>query len=149
MRITLVTLGKFKSAECEALFARYLKLAGQFADVRHAALSTSAKKDGDAALAAFLSKAGPRAFVTLLDERGKRFTSRRFAAEVGRIRDASYEWVVAVGGDRGYGEEPRKRAKLLWSLSELTLAHELAAAVAAEQIFRALSILENHPYHRD
>ena len=146
MKISVVTVGKFKSAELSALTASYLKLAGKFASIEQIEL----REPQDDALARLLEKRGSRVFLTLLDERGKLFTSLDLAKRVDKIKDGSHsEWLIAVGGAHGYDAELKKRAQLLWSLSPLTMAHELATAVAAEQLFRALSILHNHPYHNE
>ncbi len=55
---------------------------------------------------------------------------------------------LLVGGPEGLSQECLERADVLWSLSALTLAHPVVRIVLAEQLFRAWSILENHPYHR-
>jgi 23S rRNA (pseudouridine1915-N3)-methyltransferase len=55
---------------------------------------------------------------------------------------------LLVGGPDGLSEACRKRADQSWSLSKLTLPHPLVRIVLAEQIYRAWSILKNHPYHR-
>lgn len=154
MKIVFVTVGKFKSPECEALAARYLKLASKFATIERIELQlargASEERAQDAALERLLEKRGARAQLTVLDERGKSFTSRELATRVEKIKDGSHsEWIIAVGGAHGYGDELAARAQLRWSLSPLTLPHELAAAVAAEQVFRALAILNKHPYHND
>jgi 23S rRNA (pseudouridine1915-N3)-methyltransferase len=54
-----------------------------------------------------------------------------------------------VGGAEGLAESVKKSADLTWSLSPLTLPHGLARVVLAEQLYRAVSILHNHPYHRE
>ncbi|MBI3556478.1 MAG: 23S rRNA (pseudouridine(1915)-N(3))-methyltransferase RlmH [Deltaproteobacteria bacterium] len=156
MKICLATIGQFKSQEYERLAANYVKLAGKFAGVEAELLHLPVPKGvpehetQNEALTRLLEKRGARAFLTLLDERGKSFTSREFAKRVEKIKDGSHsEWIIAVGGAHGYDDTLKTRAQLLWSLSPLTFPHELAAAVAAEQVFRALSILSNHPYHND
>lgn len=155
LKITLVTIGRFKSQECKHLVDHYVKLSGKFAAVEVQELApskgVSERQAQDQALLKWLEKRGPRVHLTVLDERGKTFTSREFATRVvEKIKDGSFtEWVIAVGGAHGYGDEVRARAQLLLSLSSLTFAHEIALVVCAEQIFRALSILNNHPYHND
>lgn len=92
--------------------------------------------------------------LVLLDERGRQIGSEDFAAWLGRERDQGHPWIVfAVGpadgwtrtqpGDRGSGSRP-----MLLSLGPMTLPHELARVVICEQIYRALTILKGHPYHR-
>lgn len=154
MKICLVTVGSFKSEEFGELVSHYLKLAGKFASIEHAELKLARGVPEDeaqnVALEKFLEKRGSRAYLTVLDERGTQFTSRELAARVEKIKDGSFsEWIIAVGGAHGYGDRLRSRAQLLLSLSKLTMAHELATTVLAEQLFRALSILNRHPYHND
>ena len=89
-------------------------------------------------------------FRILLDERGKQFTSRGFAAEIQKLENRSISrCALLVGGADGWDEETRREAGLLWSLGELTLQHELALVVALEQIYRACTIRAGMPYHRD
>lgn len=152
MRIVFFSPGKIKSQELQALLQNYIKLVSRFHECELVELDAS-KKPGalaDESLEKFLSQRGSRVYLTLLDERGKTFTSRDFADKVQKIKDSSpADWVIALGNDRGYSPEMQKKAQFLWSLSPLTFAHELAITLAAEQVFRAFSILSNHPYHRD
>ena len=87
--------------------------------------------------------------VVLLDERGKAMASEDFAQWLGRERDEGRQLIVfAIGPADGWSAASRKRAALLLSLGPMTMAHELARVVLAEQIYRALTILAGHPYHR-
>ncbi len=88
--------------------------------------------------------------VVLLDERGKMFSSEEFAGWVGRQRDGGTQNLVfGVGPADGWSEATRERAGLLLSLGKMTLPHELARVVLAEQVYRGFSILAGHPYHRE
>jgi 23S rRNA (pseudouridine1915-N3)-methyltransferase len=87
--------------------------------------------------------------VLLLDERGKQKSSEAFAEWLGRERDQGRQLIVfAVGPGDGWSPDSRKRASETLSLGPMTLAHELARVVLCEQIYRALTILAGHPYHR-
>jgi 23S rRNA (pseudouridine1915-N3)-methyltransferase len=84
----------------------------------------------------------------LLDSRGKQLTSEEFAGHIGRLRDSGTQsLILAIGPADGWTDAARARASLIFSLGRITLPHELARAVLAEQIYRALTILANHPYH--
>jgi 23S rRNA (pseudouridine1915-N3)-methyltransferase len=84
----------------------------------------------------------------LLDSRGKQLTSEAFAEHLGRLRDSGTQsLILAIGPHDGWSDAARSRASLIISLGAITLPHELARAVLAEQIYRALTILANHPYH--
>lgn len=88
------------------------------------------------------------AHAVLLDSRGKQMTSESFATWMGERRDQGTQHVVfAIGPADGWSEEARKRAQLLLSLGQMTMAHTLARVVLAEQIYRAFTILHGHPYH--
>jgi 23S rRNA (pseudouridine1915-N3)-methyltransferase len=89
-------------------------------------------------------------FRLIIDERGKRFSSRTFAEEIKKIEgNPRKTCALLVGGADGLSERVRERADLLWSVSALTLQHELALVVALEQIYRAHTILTGIPYHRE
>lgn len=83
-----------------------------------------------------------------LDERGDTATSEQFAARLGRLREHASTVHICIGGADGLHEEVLQRAGACWSLSALTLPHLLVQVLLAEQLYRAWSILERHPYHR-
>lgn len=84
----------------------------------------------------------------LFDERGKMHTSRDWAAHLRELRgDAQLDFVI--GGADGVSDRVRQAAKQCWSLSPLTLPHQLARAMVLEQLYRAFTILQGHPYHRE
>ena len=89
------------------------------------------------------------ATVLALDERGRSFTTQGLAVMLaGWMQDGAHPAFV-IGGADGLSDAVRERADKLLSLSALTLPHALARVVLAEQLYRAWSILANHPYHRD
>lgn len=84
----------------------------------------------------------------LLDSRGRSFTSEQFAATLCGLRDSGTQDVLlAIGPADGWSASARGGADLLLSLGPMTLPHELALVVLAEQTYRALTILAGHPYH--
>jgi 23S rRNA (pseudouridine1915-N3)-methyltransferase len=88
----------------------------------------------------------------LLDERGRQMSSGALAEWLRARRDEGAQQVVfAVGPADGWSEEARAKGKRrggLLSLGPMTLAHQLARLVMAEQLYRACTILTGHPYHR-
>ena len=84
-----------------------------------------------------------------LDERGALLSTMDLARRVARWREAARYVAFIVGGADGLAESVKKATLLLWSLSPLTLPHGLARVALAEQLYRAVSILHNHPYHRE
>lgn len=90
----------------------------------------------------------PSARKILLDPAGRQLDSAGFAALVRESEMAGRDLVFAVGGHDGFPAEWRERADLLVSLGTITLPHELARVVLAEQIYRAFTMLRGHPYPR-
>lgn len=85
----------------------------------------------------------------LLDEKGDTLSSAGLAELLGRWRDDGMrEARFMIGGADGFDEADRAGADLLLSFGSATWPHLLARAMLAEQLFRATSILANHPYHR-
>lgn len=150
MKIRIAAIGSKPRAAFDELTLVYVD--------RIAALLPGAKSGIDAplyrtedALASALDRERARTapLVVLLDERGKQMSSEAFAAWLGRERDAGRQLIVfAIGPADGWSVE-RPRADLLLSLGSMTLPHELARVVLCEQVYRALTILGGHPYHRE
>lgn len=89
------------------------------------------------------------AALILLDECGKSLTSEAFADCLETIRDqGKKQLIVAIGGPDGHDPELRKRADLVLALGTLTWPHQIARILVAEQLYRAMTILSGHPYHR-
>ena len=98
----------------------------------------------------FLPDAPPNAVTIVLDELGKSLSSMEFARVLEGWRDnGRREARFLIGAADGHEDELRGKADLLFSFGPATWPHMLARAMLAEQLFRATSILANHPYHRD
>lgn len=86
----------------------------------------------------------------VLDERGKKLTTRDFESEVQTWQNDAVKSVsFLIGGADGHTKEVRDSADRIWSLSGFTLQHELALVVLLEQIYRVHTLLKGEPYHRD
>ena len=87
--------------------------------------------------------------VVALDEVGQQWSTMQLANWLDEQRNRSVNSIsFLVGGPDGHGRFVRERADRLWSLSQLTLPHEMARLLLFEQLYRAASILNGHPYHR-
>jgi len=141
MRIRLVMVGKTRREEARALVEEYVGRIRRYTEIE-----VSELRDGTA-LALRKMKLEPSATVVLLDAAGKQFTSQQFARWLGDLRDRGTRELVFLCGDaEGFSEELRASAKQKISLSTLTMPHEFARVVLAEQIYRAFAILAGHPY---
>ena len=95
-----------------------------------------------------LSRAGSFALV-VFDERGRSLSSEAFAERVAAWRDAGCPGLACViGGPDGLDRRVRDRADLVLSFGALTMPHQIVRALVVEQLYRALTILAGHPYHR-
>jgi 23S rRNA (pseudouridine1915-N3)-methyltransferase len=83
-----------------------------------------------------------------LDERGQALTTEGLSKQVERWRQQGADVAFLIGGADGLDPDIRRSARLMLSLSTMTLPHQLVRVILAEQLFRAASLLHNHPYHR-
>lgn len=118
---------------------------------RMARMELIAVKDGAAvAVEERLLAASEGTLRVLMDERGKSLRSMEVAKWIQQHEVAGTKKVsLIVGGAEGHSDRMRKMADAMWSLSAMTLQHELALVVLLEQIYRAYSINRGEPYHRE
>lgn len=141
MKIRLVMLGKTRRPEVRALVEDYVGRIGHYAEI-----DINELRDESAASLKKL-KIDPAAVVVLLDASGEQFTSQTFARWLGDLRNRGVrELCFYCGAAGGFPAElPRGKTQRV-SLSTLTMPHEFARVVLAEQIYRAFAILAGHPY---
>ena len=101
--------------------------------------------DEGAAVLAALSK---DVHAVALDGRGKPWSSEQLRAELAHWRMSGRDLAILVGGPDGHADEVLARADQRWSLGSMTLPHMLVRLIVAEQLYRAVSMLDGHPYHR-
>jgi 23S rRNA (pseudouridine1915-N3)-methyltransferase len=90
----------------------------------------------------------PQDFLVVLDERGTQFSTTDLADQLTRWELSGRSLVFAIGGADGWDASIRSRADQTWSLSKLVFPHPLARVLVIEQLYRADSIRQGHPYHR-
>ncbi len=90
-----------------------------------------------------------RALKVVLDERGKLCTTADIARRIERWKQDGHDVAFVIGGADGTAHELQQESDLLLSLSPLTLPHGLCRILLAEQLYRAVSLLAGHPYHRE
>jgi len=143
VKLRIAWIGKTKAAAVATLTAEYLKRAARYSPCEGTEYSN------EAALLRSLDKGGrtPPFFVAL-DSRGKQLSSEELAALLRQHQErGTQEMVFAIGPADGWSPEALWRAQLKLSMGKMTLPHELARVVLAEQVYRALTILAGHPYH--
>ena len=139
MKLRLLMLGKTRRPEMQALLDDYLRRVRRFSPVetvelKHASALERLKRE-------------PASVWVLLDPAGRQFKSEPFARWLAELRDSGVREVNFLCGDaEGFPAAWRERARERLSLGPLTLSHELARVVLAEQLYRAFAILAGHPY---
>ena len=87
--------------------------------------------------------------IIALDEKGKSLNSQNLANQLQTWNDENQHISLIIGGADGLSDDIKKKANQLWSLSAMTLPHGLVRVMVVEQLYRAWSITQNHPYHRE
>lgn len=155
MRIQLLAVGSKMPAWVEAGFEEYRKRMPPECELvlREIPLSKRGKsidvaraieREGEQ----MLSHIASDAHVVALEVDGKNWSTEQLAQQLARWQMQSRGVALLVGGPEGLAQCARARAVERWSLSPLTLPHPLVRIVIAEQLYRAWSINNNHPYHR-
>lgn len=139
MRVYLYFIGKPRDAHLNAFAGEFIKRASRYAACEMREIHPQ-RFDWTGRHAAALK--------VLLDPAGKPMDSGAFTQLIAKLEREGRDLVLLVGGAEGHSPEARARADLLLSLSPMTFPHELARAMAAEQIYRAFTTLRGHPYPR-
>lgn len=159
MRVTLAAVGRTRDEPEAALFERYWERATAlgpklgFASFATIIIETSRRASASERMAeeaaAFKRRLPPASALIALDQHGRTFTSEAFAAQLAGLRDAgTASLAFVIGGPDGLLPEFRDSARSQLAFGPQTWPHLLVRAMLAEQIYRGLSILAGHPYHR-
>lgn len=158
MRVAIVAVGRLKAGPERDLVARYVgRIAGTGRAVGIAGLDISEIDESRARRAedrraeegrTILTRCPDVADLVALDERGRDLTSEAFAALLARHRDAGRTMAFAIGGPDGFDASVLARATLRLRFGAMTVPHQFVRVLLAEQIYRAVTILAGHPYHR-
>ncbi len=98
--------------------------------------------------ARIMEKVPDRAFLVVLDERGRNLGSEQLAALLSEeMLHGGRDWCLLLGGPYGLDPAVRKRADLILSLSKMTFTHQMARVLLLEQLYRSCTIIKNEPYH--
>ena len=136
MKISLLYIGRPRDRAANLLAEEYARRITRFCDFQMRQV-----RDEEAL------NAHERAYKVLLDPAGRQLSSPELATLIEKAQNNSVrELLFLVGGADGLSDAARQKAQLLLALSRLTLPHEMARVILAEQIYRAFAILKNHPY---
>jgi len=139
LKIFVYFAGRPKNPHANALAAEYLKRAGRYVKCEMKEVRPGRVRWWED---------HPRSRKVLLDAAGAMMDSAGFARLIQEHEAAGRDLVFVVGGADGLPEEWKQRADILVSLSPMTLPHELARVLVAEQIYRAYTTIRGHPYPR-
>jgi 23S rRNA (pseudouridine1915-N3)-methyltransferase len=156
MRLIVAAVGHRMPGWVDAGFADYARRAPAAVRLELRAVKPAPRGAGTS-LARLLELEAARLLAVLpercvriaLDERGTALGSRELARRLALWRERSPDVAFVIGGADGLAERLKRAADFRWSLGPLTLPHGLARVVVAEQLYRALCLLHNHPYHRE
>lgn len=148
--IHLIVVGKIADKNIESLESEYLKRLSSLKFNIHEVKSHSENLELEAREVKNkindISK-NESPFIVLLTEKGKQFDSLQFSKWLFE-KIPNNKIIFIIGGAAGHGQEIIQLSSLKLSLSELTFPHKIARLLFVEQIYRALTIKENHPYHK-
>jgi|SRR5690554_468837 len=155
MNIKLLAIGKTDDKNLDILIESYTKRLGFYIkfdleiipDIKNRRnLSVFQQKQKEGAL--ILSKISSSDYLVLLDEKGKSFSSIDFADELQKKMNSGIKTLVfVIGGPYGFSDEVYQKSTGKISLSKMTFSHQMVRLFVIEQIYRALTILKNEPYH--
>jgi len=146
MNWTVFAIGKPKLAFARAGVEEYAERLRGFANVTLTCLKGGTRENESA----LLLQRSEGMLRIVMDERGEQLPSRTLAATItGWEHRGVKNGAILIGGADGHAEAVRKAADWTWSLSKLTLQHELALVVLYEQLYRAYTIKAGLPYHRE
>jgi 23S rRNA (pseudouridine1915-N3)-methyltransferase len=155
MRIRIIAVGTKMPAWVEAGFAEYHKRMPReiTVEVKELALGNRGKNQSSSAAIAdegkrMLSAIDEKDWVIALDLTGKSWSTANLSRELERWKMDGVNLSILIGGPDGLAKECLNRAQQKWSLSALTLPHPVVRVVLMEQLYRAETILNNHPYHK-
>ncbi|EIK43785.1 iojap domain protein [Cellvibrio sp. BR] len=158
MRIRIIAVGTKMPDWVEQGYAEYAKRMPRDVTVemlelplaqrgKNTDIATAMAKEGEAMLAA-IEKGGKGEQVIALDVKGKPWSTEQLAENLASWKMSGFNYCLLIGGPDGLAPECLAMASVKWSLSPLTLPHPLVRILVIEQLYRACSILQNHPYHK-
>ncbi len=155
MKITLLVVGKTTDARLETLITEYtnrlkhyltfeVRVIPELSGKGKISMDIQKRQEGELIL-----KAVGNTLTILLDEHGREYRSLDFAAHLQKLMSSGRDVTFVVGGPYGFSKDVYDRADGLISLSQMTFSHQMIRLLFVEQIYRAMTILRNEPYHHE
>lgn len=155
MKITLLVVGKTTDARLETLITEYtnrlkhyltfeVRVIPELSGKGKISMDIQKRQEGELIL-----KAVGNTFTILLDEHGREYRSLDFATHLQKLMSSGRDVTFVVGGPYGFSKDVYDRADGLISLSQMTFSHQMIRLLFVEQIYRAMTILRNEPYHHE
>jgi len=157
LKVNVLAIGSIKESYIKLGIEVYQKRLSRFVDltiteVPETVAKTSNEEDIKKALqvdAIHLKKVIPQGtYVIILDRQGQSFHSEALAKRIDTIQQKSSQITLIIGASHGLEESILQLAKEKWSFSALTFPHQLFRLLLLEQLYRSLTILKGHPYHK-
>ena len=154
MKLRILAVGHKMPTWVEQGCAEYLKRMPREATVEIVEIKPDKRASGKGgnqvreAEAERLLEAAGRDYLIVLDEHGKEPTTLQLAERMQQWMQDGRDVALAIGGADGLQQKVLQAADWQWSLSKLTLPHGMVRVMLAEQLYRAWSVINNHPYHR-
>lgn len=155
MNITVLAVDRLRNKNCRSMAEDYLKRCSKFVRVDMREVKSGRAENAELTrkkeAASLLESIRPDDRVVVCDEHGENWTTKALADYFDAFSRAGRtgRLMFVIGGPEGLDKAVRKRSDVQLSFGRITLPHELARVVLLEQIYRAWTILRNHPYHRD
>ena len=143
MKIKLITVGSPQLSFAKEGILEYQKRISRFADVT--VFHVKENKETDKKIMECIDND----FCILLDEKGKEYSTKELSLFIEKQKNQSRNISVVIGGPDGHTDAVRGRSDHLMSLSRLTFPHDIAIMITLETLYRSLTVLSGHPYHRE
>lgn len=149
MKCQIVAIGHKMPTWCRDVCEEYAKRLTRFLKYSFIEIPTDPHANKEEEGRKILQKIPPHHFVVALDEHGQPWSTKELSNKFSQWQQKSQDISFIIGGPNGLSKDCLTRADTHWSLSSLTFPHPLVRVILLEQFYRAMSILANHPYHRE
>lgn len=155
MKLRIISVGHKMPDWVETACAEYIKRMPRELDTEIIEIKPDKRAAGknsevvQEAEAKRILEAANKDFLIVLDEHGQEVTTTQLANKLSQWQSLGKDVSLVIGGADGIHTSLKQKADWLWSLSKLTMPHAMVRVVLAEQLYRAYTVIQHHPYHRE